>query len=157
MHTITAVVLDEHETDTLARIIPLMVLAYPTSDQPPHLRPADVAAVDVRDPRLRIFPLLAEHPYRPITYAQARLAHDAVNRLVEVVEPQADPQWWLDLLQGRTVRDDDRQMAQVMAAERAGQVPRAIAARRLIEDLVGAMQASDDPAYWANIDNDPKD
>lgn len=148
MHTITAVLFDETETDTFSRVTHLMPLAYPTSAEPPHLRPADVAAVDVRDPRLRVISRLAERPYQPVIYPQVVLAHEALTRLVEVLEPQANPTWWQRLLQGRTVRPEDEQMAHAMAAERAGQVPRAVAAARVIDAAMTVLSPVDDPAHW---------
>lgn len=147
MRTITTILLDETETDTLSRVAPLLPLAYPTSNEPAHLRPAHIRPVDVRDPRLRILPRLAEQPRLPITYPQAALAHEVLSRLVEVLEPQTTPQWWLDLLQGRTVRTEDEQMAQTMAAERAGQLPRALAAAQVVATALEALSPADDPMH----------
>lgn len=147
MRTITAVLLDE--TETLARVAPLLPLAYPTSNEPTHLRPADIRPVDVRDPRLRILAHLAEQPRLPITYPQVLLAHEVLSRLVEVLEPQTSPRWWLDLLQGRTVRTEDEQMAQAMAAERVGQLPRVLAAAQVVATALENLSPSDDPTYAA--------
>jgi hypothetical protein len=148
VHTITTVLFDDNDIHTLSRIVPLLPLAYPSSDQPPHLRPSGVAAVDVRDARLRVVPAICEQAYRPLTYPQVLLASEVLDTLTTVVGEQVDADWWRALVHGRTLGEDDEKMAAAMAAERGGQLRRVATAREVIARALDSLTPLDDPTYW---------
>lgn len=148
MRTVTCLLLDEHDRTLLERVRPLVPLAYPTAAEalgPPQL----ATVVEDHDPRRRVLARCTV-PHRLIGYRQANLAVEVLTHIGTIVTVQADPGWWRSLVPAGRRREQDGVMAQVMAAERDGQVPRIEAAIWLMRRVLARLTEADDPRYWAD-------